>query len=796
MATILPPKRWKTEYIVLIVAFILFLISLSRYCMHGEPRTVMSDDSEQFGLSLYDGMEIEQTLTITEEMDWRQGEYSLLFAPIIVENGETADSEIQFRLEQNQEILDEEVISLSDLASMQKLLDGPLDEGVYVSIPLDFTKLSEGRAILSLTIEGVAEGEVSLVCGVDYYGFGETIVNGNSLGMTLFQKYDYHIINDEYQLRLLCYILVVLCMIILCFLLIGKEESKKRCYAVFAILTGMFLAIFYIYDSSVMLEPTYAEAVTNFMKFAREESFLKNFLITDAGYLPLFPRLITLLFIKVLRLPAADALYFMQMTACILCSMMWAFFCLYPFKKYVSLPLRVIFCMLVMAVCFHQETLFFTNFPYWGILLILLIMLSDMKAWSKVEFWTLTGFGALICLSKGAYAVILPFMLLYLCFFYSELDKRQKIYGFSMAGTAFLQILYSFGGSGDGGNWIRAEQLGQVSYLLKLLCKSFVDIISYLCIWLGEYIRKLGAAFGIIAMAAVILLIVGFVKKLVIPKFHKEKVDEKWMHFYTMFLFLAITAVFYRVTTKVVSDSWTEVFSATYEQIGNKYEIFCDVAGLLLLMLGISYMPGMMEKIKYEKNLVYNGQNIGVAILFMVFCITSPRLSLAGFCEVEVSDSRTYSGALNVSWSQTKDIIDRDAFFIPVRGDWWSYSRNITVYQVGTETFFEESKGTNLGMMEEGYHSFYTLEDGMPSENLIEVWIHRPNRITGTPYQIRLLDAQGNILQEVPQFGGTCNSKAGFVLDVPVNGVKTIQFFDCDGNEIYIDDYICWVSAY
>ena len=461
-----------------------------------------------------------------------------------------------------------------------------------------------------------------------------------------------------------------------------------------------------------------------------------------------------------------------------------------------SLPLRVVFCMLVMGGCFHQETLFFTNFPYWGILVLLLFMLSDMKEWNKAEFWILTGFGALICLSKGAYAVILPFMLLYLCFFYAELEKRQKIYGFSIAGAALLQILYSFGGNGDGGNWIRIEQLGEISYLLKLLCKSLVDVISYLCIWLGEYVRKLGAAFGIIAIVVVILLIVGFFRKLVLPKLHKEKVDEKWMHFYTMLLFLAITVVFYRVTTKAVSDSWSAVLSATYAQMGNKYEIFCDVAGLILLMLGVSYLSNIVKEQQESANFGNICQCVSIALVFAVFCITSPRLSLSGFGETEVSDSRTYAGDLNVSWAETKEIINRDSFFVPVRGEWWSYSKDVTVYQVGEETYFEESEGTNLGMMEEGYRSSYTLEEGMSSENLIEVWIHRPNRITGTPYKIRLLSEQGNVLQEVTQCGGTGNSKAGFVLDAPVNGVKTIQFLDCDGNEIYIDDYICWVSAW
>lgn len=793
-------ETWKSEGWVLVVVFVLFLLSLSRYCMQGEPRLIVSDDAKQSYFSVYDGMEIMQPLTITEEMNWRQGEYALSFLQVSMEEEQQNDTQstsgmLHFRIEQEKQSIEEATMSVQELEVSQKQYGESFDEDTYISLPLDFTKLSPGEANLYVTTEGIAEGELLLACGTDYYGFGETMINGSGSGMTLFQKYSYHVVSGEYQWRLFCYGFVVFGMVCLCFLVIGKEENKKRCYAVFGVLTGMFLAIFYIYDSSVILEPTYAEAVTNFMKFAREESFVTNLFLTDAGYLPLLPRLITLFFMKLLRLPAAEALYFMQMSASILCCMMWAFFCLYPFRKYMPLALRVIFCLLVMAVCFQEETLFFTNFPYWGILPILLMLLSDMQSWNKAEFWTGTVFGILICLSKGAYAVMFPVMMLYLLFFYPDLNRRQKVYGFGIAGGALLQIIYSFSGSGDGSHWIRAEQLGQISYLLKLLCKSITDIGSYFSIWLGKYAQSMGVLFGICSMFAVVLLLVGFVWKLVLPKMQKKKVDERWMHCYTILLFLAITVVFYRVTTKVTDNSWTAVLTADYVQMGDKYEIFGDVAGMLLFMLGISSITREEQEIQQKKRWEY-GKSIGMSVLFLAFCLTSSRLSLQDLGSVIVSDSRTYAGDLNVSWAQTKEMIDKSAFFVPLRGEWWSYSKNVTVYQVGEENYFEESHGVNLGEMEPGYRSSYTLEEGMAAENLLEVWIHNPNRIAGAPYKIRLLNENGTVLQEIPQYGSYGNSKAGFVLDTPVNGVKTIQFLDCNGNEIYIDNYICWVSAW
>ncbi len=785
-------SKWnnKTEYFVLLTVFVLVLLSLSRYCMQGEPRRVISDDAAYTELFISDGIEVRQPLTLTEEMNWRQGAYGLKFVTIpsesqgklllCIEQGQTVVAEAEMSM---QELLNAEM-SMQELTNTEMSMQDMTGIGSFIPLPLDFAQLNAGEAVLVIRTEGVKEQELSLAYGTDYYGFGETLINGEAeTEQTLFQCYSYHMQDSEYRIRLFCYGFVVFGMVLLGLLIIGREESRARCYAVFVILTGIFLAMFYIYDSSVILEPTYAEAVTNFMKYAREESLFSNLLLTDAGYLPFLPRLITLFFIKLLRIPAANALYLMQLSACVLCSMLWAFFCLEPFCKYMNLSLRVVFSMLVMMVCFYQETVFFTNFSYWGILLILLFMLSEMEQWNLLEFWVITAFCALYCLSKGAYAVLLPFFVLWLLFFYRELNKRQKQYGLCMIGAALLQLLYSFSGQGDGGNWIRADKFGTPGYLLQLCGTVLTDMAASLCRFLGDGIEKLGSVFCIITVILTILIVEGFVRKVLLPKLHREQVREEWVSIYSLLLFLAINAAFYRVTTKVISGKWMDVLAASAASMGDKYEIFGSVAGVLILMLLLRQ---------------WQQKEVGILALFLAFCLTAPTMQVRGIGTTEISDSRVYAGDLNSSLKQTKELIDRDSFFLPVRGEWWSYSRNVNVYQLGTERYFEESSGTNLGMIEPGYYSLYTLADEMPCDNVIEVWINSPNRIwkMDDSIKMRLLDAEGNLLQETEQFGSNRNCKTGFVLDIPVNGVKTIQFLDADNNPVYSDAYLCYVSAY
>lgn len=454
-------NRIGAAHIVLAVFMLMLLISLSRFIANGEPRTVACDDSASGSLAIYDGIEITQPITITEEMNWKDGYYAVRFGKASA----SCTGRLRFKIEQGA-VTEKVETAVSQIA-----------QGEYYSVPFAMDALQPGQALLSITTEGVAPDELAAVCSTDYYGFGEAAVDGQPIGFTLAQKYHYHILDREYDARRICYLIVIAGLVGL-FLLVtigqgAQEETRGRCLAVFGVLTGVFAAMFYIYDSSILIEPTYAEAVSNFLKYAREETFLSNLLITDAGYLPLFPRLITLFIVKILRIPPVYALYVMQTAACLGCCMMWAFFTLYPFRGRLRLPIRVMFSMLVMSTCFYDETLFFTNFVYWGILLILLFLISDMEQWNTVVYYIITLVCALICLSKGSYVIMLPFMAVYLVLFWKGSGRRHKVYALGVMAASLLQMVYSFSGKGDAGMWIdSSEEAGGLSHWLRLLCRT------------------------------------------------------------------------------------------------------------------------------------------------------------------------------------------------------------------------------------------------------------------------------------------------------------------------------------
>lgn len=772
---------------VLAAGLVLILLVLSRYLVNGEPVDIRSDETETvIELPVCDDMEIVQPLTFTEEMNWRQGYYALRFAHCDAD----AEGRLVYTVEQG-EILQTGSIALCDI----KAGEWTRLQGVATG------RLECGEAVLHLRTEGAAQGALSIAAGPDYYGFGAVDYNGVKQDLTLAQAYHYHILGMEYKIRLLCYVIVVLCAVALVFLAgSGRIGNRGKCLAAFGLMTVMFMAIIYLLDSSIYLEPTYAEAVTNFLQNAREKRLTDNLLLTDAGYLPLLPRLITLFFVRVLRIPFAYALYFMQITACLLCSMIWSFFVLYPFHGLMKLQGRILWCILVMLTCFCEETLFFTNHAYWGIYFLLLMMFADLKEFPKVVYVGLTLFGAMLCLSKGTYAIVLPLTVLAMIFFYRSMDRRERIFTFTVGAAALLQLLYSFGGRGEGSSWISAASDGRIAYWFRLICRVFVEFTAYLLLPLGKYVRHVSIVVLLLAPVAIGFLAFCFVRQVLLPWLRREPVSRPRRNFWFVVMYQLIVTAFFLVTVKPVPGSWKGMGNIAFRQMGDKYEIFSDIGFYMLLLTG-SIMIWHRDGSAADDSgsgcgVIKAGGRYGVLALTAVFCLTNPVMQLTGWAQAEISDGRVYAGDINAGWWECKDVLDNSAFFIPVRGDNWGYSRNATIYQVGTDVYFEETVGINLEGQISGYHSSYEVQDEAQAQNLIGVMIGRPQRLHDTEYRVRLLDADGHVIAEVGQIGSGRYKKCRFWLDDPADGVKRIEFVDANGEPIWFKDYIAWVSAW
>lgn len=778
--------KFDRECKVLAAGLLLILLVLSRYIVNGEPVDIRSDESEtEIELPFYDDVELSQPLVFTEEMSWRQGYYALRFAHCDTDSA----GEVIYTVEQG-ETIQSGSLALRDIrAGEWTRLDGMAPES-----------LACGEAILHLRTQGVAEGVIAIAAGPDYYGFGIVDYNGVKQDLTLAQAYHYHILGMEYQIRLFCYGLVSLCAVMLVLLTVnGRIGERGKCLAAFGLLTVLFMAVIYLLDSSIYLEPTYAEAVTNFLQNAREQKLSANLLITDAGYLPLLPRLITLFFVRVLRIPFAYALYLMQITACFLCSMIWSFFVLYPFQHLMRLSYRILWCVLVMLTCFCEETLFFTNHAYWGIYFLLLMLLADLKVFPRWLYAVLTVFGAVLCLSKGTYAIVLPLAVLAVVFLHRSMDGREKIFLCTVGAGALLQLLYSFGGQGDGGSWISAASESGISYWFRLSCRVFMEFTAYLLLPLGAYVKRIPLVIWLLMPVVFGFLVYSFIRKVLLALLRKEPVGKARKQFWLIVMYQLIVTAFFLVTVKPVPGSLKSMGNIAFGQMGHKYEIFSDVGFFLLLLTGSIMVRQRCEAVldsggRRHRIFQFCGR-YGLLILTAVFCLTNPVMQLSGWAGARTSDGRVYASDINAGWWESKDAMRDSAFFVPTRGDNWGCSRGATLYQVGADAYFEETAGINLEEELSGYHNAYEIQDETQAQHLIGVMIRRPMRID-KDCRVRLLAADGQVIAEAKQTGSGGYKMWRFSFDTPTDGVKRIAFVDADGEPIWFKDYIAWVSAW
>lgn len=393
-------------------------------------------------------------------------------------------------------------------------------------------------------------------------------------------------------------------------------------------------------------------------------------------------------------------------------------------------------------------------------------------------------------------------MVVYLLFFGRSLGRRDKVLACVIGGASLLQLLYSFGGQGDGGRWVKASSMGQPSYWFRLVGRTFTDFGAYLLAPLGRKIQQMPGLVLAVTLLAAVLLAVHFTGKVLVPIVKGRAIDRRIAVFYGMVMFQLIVSAFYLLTVKRVPDSWQDIGRIAIGQMGHKYEIFSNIGFYMLLLTGgAALRPNGSRHWNLREQTGEKAaeclRQYGVLTLLAVFCLTNPVLQLSGWKDAEISDGRMYAGDINAGWWENKELLSNSAFFVPVRGDNWGYSRNATLYQVGTDAYFEEVPCNNLSMnVPSGYQSEYEMPEEGQTQNVIQVMIEQPRRIDRSACRVQLFDDKEHLIAEARQTGSGRNKKCIFALTSPATGVKTIRFVDEKGEPVYFKDYIAWLHAW
>lgn len=150
-----------------------------------------------------------------------------------------------------------------------------LKTGWYTLDKFDYSKLEPGVATIQYMATGTGT-PVYLGTRQNIYNIPNYRVNGEETASALVQRYHINYNNKEYKLRLIVYGLFVLLNLFAIYIVLNKEDNKKNANIIRLILVAAVLCLTFIYDSSLMLSPTWAEEVTNFMAAGLNKSIKDN----------------------------------------------------------------------------------------------------------------------------------------------------------------------------------------------------------------------------------------------------------------------------------------------------------------------------------------------------------------------------------------------------------------------------------------------------------------------------------------------------------------------------------------
>lgn len=759
--------------IYIIILFVLILCTTYKYVAYPEPytfETARSGGRIELGNNI-----IKQDIIIDENSNWDGKSY---FAFYFNTDSKIEKGYVQVTLLQNNKILQSCRIEGQEIVS-----------GFYSLDEMNYSVLSKG--IASIEIQGVdLSGTVYLETIENKYNFPNCQINGKSIPDILVQKYHFYFLNYEFIFRVFAFFLFAILNAILLYFVLAKDEDKKLCFLAHIVLAVSYICLHFIYDSSLFLSPTWAESVTNFAHNAMNVGLRKNLLLTDAGYLPLLQRLITLFAFRILNIGPYYALYFMQICVYIISGYILSFFCKWQFRNCLSLKSRYLVSIICMIQIINNQTGSFINFIVYGIFIILLYFLADSKEWSRFEFIFLCFFGCIACLSKGAFVTIFPLMAAAVLLFYKRFSRRDLVFALFCFTGALLQLIYYMK---QGISWFdRAGTANDPSYFLKLICSVLIDVPnSILSLFEGNISVFNGISLPIIFIFW-FLIVYLLIRHVVLPLLKKNSLDRDYLVFFLYLLYIAGQGLFSRLTIYGVStcDVGTDEFwSFTFRGNANRYLIYLYLAVICLLMVSI--------KLLKKRNLRSVER---VAVMGFAFCvmIANPRFQLKGMGTDNYAANRNYLGTINAEIELMKDIEDAECRIVPIQPNGWSYKKNANLYCFG-ENVLGWGGTTTVPESAEGdfSHGSVDLLDFRTVDNTCGIWqvfVSRVSLINNKIYQVIVKDASGNVILQKEQDNTNYQNIVSFTFASEVPDAASIEIRDIDWNRVYIRNGIYVVT--
>lgn len=705
---------------------------------------------------------VSQTIIIDDNSSWNNNLWSVWFE--FDENLKSqVDGSIIFSLFQDGNEID------SCKVDAVKLKNGFFNN-------LNFRKLHSGSAEVIIKAKDI---NIPIYMGIAHnvYNVPNCYVNGKDTGGTLIQQYHYNYNNIQYKIGLILFgILILLCIgsCIICY-----QDGKVIYLRGNLILT--YLILTYIYDGSLYFQPTWAEAVTNFMDKSLSLDIHKAILSTDAGYLPLMQRVIAIVCINIVHMSPLIALYVMQFVAYFMSGCIFSFFIKKQFDSIMKKEWRYIVCVIMMALFINKETGAFINFMTYSSLIIFLYFITDCTKWSKKEFVFLCIWGVVTCLSKGVYVTMLPLLVVCMVLFIRNYSRRDIIFCLSVAFGALLQLIYYLLGNAD---WVNtSNQVKDGKYFVKLLLSIFVDTPSRIISIFGEEGLIFNNIFYIIVLPFWIITIYIAYNKILLKILKKQKVDRIYQACFLLLMYIIGQSLFLRVTIYGVNEAnifTDEFWSFTKYEMCNRWEVLIFMSIFVLII-------AIIKKIydsKYKKELYK------VALLFILtIIIVYPRFQLKGMGSDAFTADRTSISSLTSEVQLMRGIENAKCRFIPIQPNGWAYNKNASVYCFGTNIYGWGCQTIPSEEPENGAINLLNYSSEINNEaEIVQIFIKKNCLVNNSRYKIVISDENSNILVEQNQDNSEYQMLTSFTFSEGIKHAEKIRVLDKNGKEVHLEN--------
>jgi hypothetical protein len=553
----------------------------------------------------------------------------------------------------------------------------------FVNIRFHGSDFIGGLVKLSITADNDSADNVATIYTTEDTHLGKMLINGVESDVNVLLKISY-MINDlnikvwhiiSYLILFVFFAIFVSIAVLKDFAIINIESLKK--YKVYAMINFYFISTFIfvlilsvskLFGLMTYVNQTYAETITNFFDRAFFADFHDSLTVLDAGYLPLLPRLLASILVKIFHVidwyPVVT-----NLLTCFIGGLFFAIVNLHEFKKILDSDLlRFVICLFAVSLYgMHEGGYLFGamhNIDYFGIIYL------GWCALKKFEYISLRktiiyAIGSLIIIcSKATMTSLWPLVIVSLIFAIKQKNCSGIVYNSICVAALLIQSFVMINSVKEGialGSHVHVSNLNDLMRLVIGAIIGYLNSIFYLIhLVLRFHFKDYNIGYIVVIAVFIGVSVVSF------RAYTNRNRQVSW-YFYagaTLCIGFACAMLVLTINQKISARLVLPHFRAPIEEI---YLNRQSSVLFFVLLAHIMFIINYLEKWNVMRYII-------LAVLLCIIIIGSVTTDYV-YKESSINGNDKYL----ISWDKYTYMLDRDFFSIPITPDYaWVYSRGVS----------------------------------------------------------------------------------------------------------------------